>query len=165
MHARAAVGRDQSGNPVSSNTGSSSKRKNSKDVAGGLHVDALVSKMRNTLAICAALMLLGCESSPKHASIAKTLGTATTYLVCLHKAAIQLDDHVSDVSAIAPAVAQQCVVEFHAGTEAVTQGMSPLTAAILEHKAERENLKLATIAIREERKETRKGTLQPDSHE
>jgi hypothetical protein len=103
--------------------------------------------------ICAALVLLGCQSNPKHVSVVETAGAAGSYLVCLHDAAAALDDHVSEVSKIASAVADRCSGVFDAGTEALTRGMSPLKAAIVRHKAGRWNLKLAAVAVREERQE------------
>lgn len=107
--------------------------------------------------ICAALALLGCQSNPGHVSVKETAAAAGGYLVCLHDAALALDDQVSPVSKIASAVADRCSDAFDAGTEALTRGMSPLEAVIFRHKAERENSKLAALAIREERRERKDG--------
>lgn len=104
--------------------------------------------------ICVALVLCGCQSNPKHASTAETLGAAGSYLVCLHNAAVALDDHVSEVSKLAPAVADRCEPAFESGLKAVTRDMSPLKAAIFRHKAAHENEKLAAAAIHEERMES-----------
>lgn len=106
--------------------------------------------------ICLALLLSACQSHPKPASTAETLGAAGSYLVCLHDAAAALDDGMSDVSQIAPAVADRCKPAFEAGIEAITRGMSPLEAAIVRHKAERENMKLAAAAVHEERLEKKR---------
>jgi hypothetical protein len=107
--------------------------------------------------ICAVLMLLGCQSTPRHVSVKETAAAAGTYVVCLHDAALALDDQLSSVSKIAAGVAERCSNAFDAGTEALTRGMSPITAAIVRHKAERENLELAALAVHEERKEKKDG--------
>lgn len=101
--------------------------------------------------ICLALVLCGCQSNPKHVSTTETLGAAGSYVVCLHNAAVALDDHVSEVSKIAPAVADRCESVFESGLDTLTRGMSPLEAAIFRHKARHENLKLAAAAVHEER--------------
>jgi len=103
--------------------------------------------------ICLALLLCACESHPEHVSTTETLGAAGSYLVCLHNAAVALDDHVSEVSKIAPAVADRCESRFESGLDDLTRGMSPIEAAVFRHKARRENLKLAAAAVHEERLE------------
>lgn len=115
-----------------------------------------IARTARLSAICLALLLFACQSHPKPSSTAETLGAAGSYLVCLHEAAAALDDHVSEVSQIAPAVADRCKPAFEAGVEAITRKMSPLEAAIVRHKAERENLKLAAAAVHEERLENEK---------
>jgi hypothetical protein len=107
--------------------------------------------------ICAALVLLGCQSNPRHVSVKETAAAAGSYLVCLHDTALALDDQVSPVSKIASAVANRCSSAFDAGTEALTRGMSPLTAVIFRDKAEHENFKLAALAVHEERQERKNG--------
>jgi len=106
------------------------------------------------------LVLCGCESNEKPASTVETLGAAGSYLVCVHAAAVALDDHVSEVSKIAPAVADRCEARFESGLDTITRGMSPLQAAIFRHKAERENLKLAAAAVHEERQEYKERKVQ-----
>ena len=107
------------------------------------------------LPLCIAFLLCGCQSNQKHVSTAETVGAAGSWLVCLHNAAAALDDHVSEVSKIAPAVAERCEPAFDSGLETITRGMSPLKAALLRHKAARENLKLASAAVNEERLENK----------
>jgi hypothetical protein len=103
--------------------------------------------------LCAAFVLAGCQSGIRHVSVKETAAAAGRYLVCLHDAAVALDDHVSAVSKIASAVADRCQDSFDAGTAALTRGMPPLKAAIFRYKARRENLKLAALAVHEERGE------------
>lgn len=102
--------------------------------------------------ICACLVLLGCAPSPKPSTTA-SLDTTAAYIVCLHHAAVALDDHMSEVGKIASAVADRCSAEFDAGVETIARGMGPVEAAIFEHKAAKESLKLAAAAVREERLE------------
>lgn len=112
-----------------------------------------VTILARFLFVLFALLLNGCETHPKHVSTTEKLSAAAGYLLCLHKAAAELDDHVSEVSKIAPAVAYRCNDAFRAGAETLTRGMSSVEEAIFLHKAERENLKLATAALHEERLE------------
>jgi len=64
--------------------------------------------MRKILLASVALVLLGCEAPSE---IDPQKQAVMSYLACLHKAARALDDHHSDASTIAEAVARKCTGE------------------------------------------------------
>jgi len=83
--------------------------------------------MRGLLVALTALALLGCEAKSQSDMQRQAL---KLYIRCLHTAARRLDDHRSDASVIAEAVAEKCSSERSAATAALNYAPQAISAAI-----------------------------------
>lgn len=82
--------------------------------------------MRGVLLACMALALPGCEGRSQNDTQRLAF---KSYVSCLHQAAGALDDHRSDASIIAEAVAEKCSSGRNAAADALSYAPQEITAA------------------------------------
>lgn len=111
------------------------------------------SKMlTRAIAVSVCLLLCACVSGgPPPATSQEGEAAQTKWLDCMIQAAIRLDDHRSDASTVAMAVASACAKEYVASAETYTRGMTLGAAAIFNSKAESRQMQWATTAVLKER--------------
>jgi hypothetical protein len=99
-----------------------------------------------------ALLLGACGSTPPPATEEEKNAVLEAQYACLTNAAKELDDHKSDASTIAVAVAGKCVAEFDAAATLWGRTLPPMAAAELRRQAEDQAVVFATRIVLEERR-------------
>ena len=99
------------------------------------------------------LALFSCASRPPPPSDEEMRQAREAYKGCLHKAAVNLDDGVSDPSSIALSVRNACTPEHRRLVDLSTQDMSTKEKSVFTQWAQSYQLDDATTAVLQERRE------------
>jgi hypothetical protein len=101
--------------------------------------------------LLATPLLTGCASASAPATQQQKDEADVTYLVCMHKAARQLDDGKSDAASVALAIMPSCTSEFRNSLRVSNREMNPQARKMFESDIERRQIEIATKMVLEER--------------
>lgn len=97
--------------------------------------------------------LFACASPPPPPSQAEIKQAQQDYSKCLHRAATDLDDGLSDTTSVARAVRSYCAPEYQRMVDLQSQGMKPEAMDSFREKARANELEESTAAVLQDGRE------------